>query len=68
MGTHANVGFSKFPKQGPLVGKRVIVCFDYHTENQMGAVCVRDDYEEPYRTLFRLDDGRYVEATECQYR
>jgi hypothetical protein len=28
---------------------------------------VRDDNEPPWRTIIRLDDGRVVLASECQY-
>ncbi len=30
-------------------------------------VIVRDDKEEPGEKIIKLDDGRYVLATECQY-
>lgn len=67
MGVAANVGFSKFPRQGPWVGKRCEVCFHYDSRNRIGATCVREDAEEPGVCIFRLDDGRYVLATECMH-
>lgn len=67
MGVVANVGFEEFPKQGHLLGKRVEVCFRYDTSKVIGGVCVRDDVEEPGRSIFKLDDGRYVLSSECQY-
>lgn len=67
MSVHPNIGLDKFPKQGPLLGKRVSVCFNYDSYNRIGGVCVRDDYEEPFRTLFQLDNGRVIDAVECQY-
>jgi hypothetical protein len=33
----------------------------------MGEV-VRDDIEAPYIMIIRLDDGRHVLATECQWQ
>ena len=67
MGVVQNVGFCEFPKQGVDLGTRVSVLFRYDTDNKIGGTCVRDDIEEPFRTIFQLDDGRYVLATECQY-
>lgn len=67
MGCVANVTAEKFPRQGDVVGKRVKVCFHYDTSKQEEGVCVRDDVEEPFVTIFRLDNGRHVLATECQY-
>ena len=66
MGTHAKIDVDKFPKQGQLAGQRVRVCFNYNTTQQLAGTVVRDDDEEPYQTIIRLDDGRTVLATECQ--
>lgn len=68
MGIKANVGFHDFPKQGDLLHKRILVCFGYDTTRTLMATCVRDDREEPGETIFRLDNGRYIRAVECQYR
>lgn len=67
MGVAANVGFSQFPRQGNMLGRRVNVCFQYDPTKTIDGVCVRNDMVEPFRTIFRLDDGRYVLASECQY-
>jgi hypothetical protein len=67
MGVVNNVGFSRFPKQGPDLNKRCLVCFHYNTANKVGGTIVRDDYDEPWVTIIKLDDGRHVLATECQY-
>lgn len=67
MGVVANIKHDSFPQQGSYLGKRVNVCFHYDTENVVQGVCVRDDEGEPGKTIFQLDDGRYVLATECQY-
>lgn len=68
MGVHANIAADRFPKQGSFLGKRVLVCFNYDTTREFPGVCLRDDNEEPFRTVFSLDDGRIVLATECQYQ
>lgn len=68
MGNIVTVTRETFPKQGPFLGKRMRVGFHYHTDDCIGALCVRDDAEAPWRTIFQLDDGRFVMATECQYR
>jgi hypothetical protein len=68
MGVHANIAADKFPKQGSYVGRRVNICFNYDAKRKLQGVCIRDDIEEPFLTIFRLDDGRAVLATECQYQ
>jgi hypothetical protein len=67
MGTVANIGMYCFPRQSDWVGRRVRVCFHYDTEVAIGGEMVRDDYEAPWLCIIKLDDGRYVMATECQY-
>lgn len=67
MGVVATVGFSSFPRQGSWLGKRTEVCFRYDTANTIMGTIVRDDEEEPWRTIIKLDDGRYIEASECQH-
>lgn len=67
MGCVSNVGHDKFPKQGAYAGKRVRVMFDYR-EPIYGGVMVRDDSEEPFRAIIRLDDGRHILTTECQWQ
>lgn len=67
MGCVDTITYTRFPKQGPYVGKRTEVCFHYDTSKTLLGFIVRDDYEEPGRTIIKLDDGRYVEASECQY-
>ena len=67
MGVHQNINLTKFPKQGTHLGKKVSVCFNYDSTNTIDGICVRDDLEEPGKTIIKLADGRYVLATECQY-
>lgn len=67
MGVHRNIGFDKFPKQGGQLGQTVNVCFAYNTNDTIKGKIIRDDMEEPYRTIIQLEDLRVVDATECQY-
>lgn len=67
MGTHENITADTFPRQSMQLRKRVRVIFHYVGAPECAGVIVRDDEEAPYRTLIRLDDGRTVEGTECQY-
>ena len=67
MGVVANVGFSKWPKQGTWLNRRTEVCFSYDTGNTIMGTIVRDDAEEPGRMIIKLDDGRYVLSTECMH-
>ncbi len=67
MGCHKNVGKDKFPKQGEYLGKRCKVIFFYDASSEVMGTVVRDDAEDPWRTFIKLDDGRVVTSTECQY-
>lgn len=67
MGFIENVGFDSWPKQGTWLDKRVRVCFDYDTSRTVLGTIVRDDTQSPGRGIIRLDDGRVVMMTECQY-
>jgi hypothetical protein len=68
MGVHPNIDFDKFPKQGANQGRNVKVCFNYDTSRTIPGTIVRDDMEDPWQTIIKLADGRYVEAGECQYQ
>jgi hypothetical protein len=67
MGIVANIAMDKFPAQAKGLRRRTEVRFIHDLEHTIGGTIVRDDIEEPYRTIIKLDDGRYVLATECQY-
>ena len=67
MGVVANITHDSFPQQESLLGKRVGVVFHDDTDHVVPGVCVRDDADEPGKTIFQLDDGRYVLASECQH-
>jgi hypothetical protein len=68
MGVISNIKHDEFPKQTEHVGKEVEVCFHYDTNHRIMGKIVRDDAEPPYESIFQLEDGRFVRATECQYR
>lgn len=67
MGAIGNIGMYSFPRQGTFLGRRVTVCFHGDTEVTTGGEVVRFDVEEPHLTIIKLDDGRHVLGTECQY-
>lgn len=67
MGIHRNIAHDRFPKQGSWLHRRSEVCFHYNPEHTLLGTVVRHDTEEPGLTIIRLDDGRYVLATECHH-
>jgi hypothetical protein len=66
MGIRKNVDYDKFPKQ-KSIGLRVDVCFRYETSRIINGIIVRFDVESPYVQIIKLDDGRFVLSTECQW-
>lgn len=68
MGMSPHITASQFPDQSPCLGQRVEVCFHYHADQCFPGVMVRDDVGPPFVAIIKLDDGRHVLATECQYR
>jgi hypothetical protein len=67
MGVSKYVGADHFPKQGAWLNCRVKVCFHYDTRRTFSGTIVRDDMDGDGVMILRLDDGRHVLATECQY-
>jgi regulation of enolase protein 1 (concanavalin A-like superfamily) len=67
MGCVKSISHSAFPRQSEYVTAPVKVCFHYDSTHHIGGIIVRDDREDPWVTIIRLDDGRLVLATECQY-
>ncbi len=67
MGCVDNIGVDKFPKQG-RIGERCKVLFHYGVGGELHGTIVRDDMEDPWRGIIKLDDGRFVLMTECQYQ
>lgn len=68
MGCQANISAVEFPAQGKWSGKSVRVCFNYDTSKCVLGEIVRDDVEAPGLMIIRLEDGRHVLATECQWQ
>ncbi|WP_348725686.1 hypothetical protein [Parabacteroides goldsteinii] len=75
MGIEKNIDTNNFPKQYTTVensmggiGRKVEVCFNYKANKTIPGVIIRDDKELPFRMLIRLNDGRIILGTECQYR
>jgi hypothetical protein len=54
--------------QGEWLGRRVDVCYNRDETKILEGEIVRDDVSEPFLTVIKLDLGRYVLGTECQYR
>ena len=75
MGCIDTITYDKFPKQKDKnyiypqfkVGSRVKVCYYYDTSKYHYGTIVRDDLEEPFETIIKLDNGRYLRAVECQF-
>jgi hypothetical protein len=67
MGVVKNVDFDKFPQQSVFLGKGIRACFSYDISHAVNGTIVRMDIEAPYVTILKLDDGRFVLSTECQY-
>ena len=75
MGCVNNITFDKYPKQKDkhykfpqyAVGARVEVCYHFDASKTHLGTVVRDDLEEPFETIIKLDNGRYLRAVECQF-
>ena len=74
MGCVNTISYDQFPKQAddsyiyPQLGKRVSVCYHYDMSKLHYGTIVRDDVEEPWEVIIKLDNGRYIRGVECQYR
>lgn len=68
MGVSTNVSYDKFPKQGNHLYKGVKVCFNYNMNKLLTGTIVRDDVTAPFLTIIKLDDGRHILSSECQYQ
>ena len=44
-----------------------MVCYHFDASKCHYGTIVRDDLEEPFETIIKLDNGRYLRAVECQY-
>lgn len=73
MGCVSTINYDNYPKQKdkgykyPSIGKRVKVCYHYDTSKKHFGTIVRDDIEEPFETIIKLDNGRYLRGVECQF-
>lgn len=68
MGVEKNINADRYPEQGSWLGRDVEVCFEYDTGCLIKGTVIRDDIEEPRRTIIQLENGWVVLATECQFR
>ncbi len=67
MGKVRTITHRSFPKQGSYLNKRVKVFFHDDSFHQLEGTVVRNDADEPFLLIFKLDNGQYVLSTECQY-
>jgi hypothetical protein len=69
MGNVATIRHDAFPRQSEIhpPGTRLWVFFHNDLAHILPGTVVRNDDEAPHRMIIRLDDGRYVLQTECQY-
>lgn len=68
MGVVKTIDYDKWPKQSDWVGRRVRVCYNYDTTKTHEGEIVRDDLEDPGTQIMKLDNGRYILSTECQWQ
>lgn len=68
MGCEKTIGAERWPQQGAYWGNQVRVCFDYDMTRTFLGLVVRDDAEEPGRMIIKLEDGRHLLSTECQWQ
>lgn len=67
MGCVDTITWFRFPNQSMYVNRRCQVIFHYDSSKCVYGTVIRDDREEPYETIIRLDDGRFIRGVECQY-
>ena len=75
MGCVNTITYDSFPKQRNVengcpycsVGARVKVYYYYDTSKFHLGTIVRNDIEEPFQTIIKLDNGRYLRSVECQF-
>jgi transcriptional regulator with XRE-family HTH domain len=67
MGSVSTITATTFPKQSKYLFRRCTVSFHYDFDHGIPGVIVRDDKEEPYRTIIQIGEGRFILASECQY-
>lgn len=67
MGVVNGISANEYPRQGTHGGKRARVLFNYGTGGEFPGTIVRDDMTAPFVGIIKLDDGRYILTTECQY-
>lgn len=57
-----------YPRQGSFLNKAVYIAPKYLPKDREEAVCVRDDLEEPFLTLFLDKRGKVFSSLEVIYR
>lgn len=67
MGCINTISYDRFPKQTDNKGKRVKVIYHYDTSRCHYGTILRDDAEQPFRTIVQLDNGNTLLGSECQF-
>ena len=67
MGIVKNIGYNLSPKASENVGKRIEECYVCEEDILKNGIIVRDDIEEPFETIIRVENIRYIRAEECQF-
>ena len=65
MGVKSGISMDEWPEQGAFLNREVEVMFNYDSKRRIRGTVVRDDAQGI--TIIRLDDGRFVLGTECQF-
>lgn len=68
MSVGTEIDYNTYPKQSGYVGRTVDIIFNYDRSKMIEGVFVREDIGKPYTMIIKLNDGRYVLSSECQYR
>lgn len=55
-------------KQGNFINRKCNIFFNYNIKNFISGKIIRDDIEEPFKTLIKLNDGTIIDSKECLYQ
>lgn len=70
---YGGITYDEYPKQrdnsseNPQIGKEVKIFYQNDTIRCHHGVIVRCDMEKPFEVIIKVDNGRYLRASECHY-
>lgn len=67
MGCVNYINYTFYPEQATDLGRKVKVCYYFDSSKVHYGTIIRSDVSEPYLTIIKLDNGRVLLASECQY-